>query len=93
MSIEQLRRNGYKVRVLHKRYEYTPETNHMELKPIHECNIASELFPKGGETTIQITCPEGTEVEGRSICSLNDTYNRKLGNFIALGRALKKLSL
>lgn len=40
-------------------------------------------------TTIQITCPNNINGEGNARCSVNDNWNRKLGNRIALGRAVK----
>ena len=44
-------------------------------------------------TKIQITCPDKKDAEGISFCSKADQWNRKLGNRIALGRALKNYQL
>jgi hypothetical protein len=77
-TIQQLRKDGYKVRVLHSR--------------IFKSIILPQLSPTGGETIIQITTPDGKiTVEGRAICSDKDNFNRKTGNFIALGRAMKQI--
>jgi hypothetical protein len=82
-TIRQLRQQGYKVRVMHLR--------HKELRN----SISSErweLSPRGGSTTIELTTPDKTvTVIGKSVCSLEDNFNRKVGNSIALGRALKEL--
>lgn len=42
-------------------------------------------------TTIFVTDTKGNTSMGQSICHEGDCYNRKLGNKIALGRALKAL--
>lgn len=50
-----------------------------------------DRHPKGGETIVQISLPDGRYLEGVAKCSLSDSYNRKVGVNIALGRALKNL--
>ena len=83
ITIKQLRQNGYKVRVLHKR-------NYNSIQKIG--GISKEVAPKGGETFIEITTPDKTiTIAGASICSNKDLFNRRTGNEIALGRALKSL--
>lgn len=82
-TIKQLRQNGYKVRVFHKR-------NYNDIQRIG--GITKQLSPKGGETFIEITTPCRTFTEtGTSICSDQDLFNRRTGNEIALGRAIKSL--
>lgn len=82
-TIKQLRQSGYKVRVLHKR-------NYNSIQRLG--GITKELAPKGGQTFIQITTPCKTYTEaGVSICSDKDLFNRRTGNEIALGRAIKNL--
>jgi hypothetical protein len=83
-TIKTLRQAGFKVRVLHKR----------PTKTIQKFDgTATEYNPKGGTTTIQITSPDNVyDVEGISICSEKDSWNRKMGNSIALGRAINKLN-
>jgi hypothetical protein len=49
------------------------------------------LSGKGGQTRIDITTPEGITETGIAKCSQKDSFNRRLGNEIALGRALKAL--
>lgn len=83
-TIKQLRQAGYKVRVHHKRPIQT--TQRID-------GISSQYSPKGGTTIIQITSPNFQyDVEGIAICSEKDSWNRKMGNSIALGRALNKLN-
>jgi hypothetical protein len=82
-TIKQLRQVGYKVRVLHARHRYT--------KPKMD-GSQNEVHARGGSTTIELTTPDKTQtVIGKSVCSLEDNYNRKVGAEIALGRALKQL--
>lgn len=65
ITIEGLRKIGYKVMVIHD----------------------------GGVTTIFLTNLDGFTSMGQSACHVGDNYNRKLGNKIALGRAIKALTI
>lgn len=76
MTIHDLRKNGYKVRVLHHRK--------------HDNRILGAVKAKGGMTIVQITTPDGQDLEGRARCSNKDLYNKKLGVKVAVGRALYK---
>lgn len=82
-TIKQLRQNKYKVRVMHSR--------------LNECvkKIGGDYFQiasRGGSTTIEVTTPDKQiTVTGKSVCSLEDNFNRRVGNEIALGRALQQL--
>lgn len=69
-TIHQMRRAGWKVRVIHG---ITDETNTL-----------SDRF-----TRIELTSPDQKDAVGISYCSRKDQWDRKLGNRIALGRALK----
>jgi hypothetical protein len=83
INIKQLRQAGYKVRVMHRRNYNT----------IHKIGgINKEISPKGGDTMIEITTPDKTiTTAGASICSDKDLFNRRTGNTIALGRAIKAM--
>jgi hypothetical protein len=82
-NIKQLRQAGYKVRVFHKR-------NYNQIQKIG--GISMEVAPKGGETMIEITTPDKImTIAGASICSDKDLFNRRTGNEIALGRAIKAM--
>jgi hypothetical protein len=83
-SIKDLRRAGYKVRVYHQRM----------YKSFGKFNEISVLSPKGGKTTIEITTPDKQHnVITEAVCSKEDNFNHKLGNAIAVGRALEKLKV
>jgi hypothetical protein len=82
-NIKQLRQAGYKVRVFHKR-------NYNQIQKIG--GISMEVAPKGGGTMIEITTPDKImTIAGASICSDKDLFNRRTGNEIALGRAIKAM--
>lgn len=74
-TIEQLRKSGYKVRVIHDTLNNDD--------PYYD--LADRY------TRIEILDPEGNEWIGEARCSIKDNYNRKLGNKIALNRALKNM--
>lgn len=84
-DIKTLRQNGYKVRVLHTRH-YTPI--------VKMSGLTHGISNNGGSTTIEITTPDQSQtVIGKSVCSLKDNFNRRIGNEIALGRALEQLKV
>ena len=83
-TIKELRRAGYKVRVMHTRFSQMKK----RIDGVH-----LEVLAKGGSTTIEVTTPDGKHnVIGKAVCSLEDNFNRKIGNSIALGRALQWLN-
>lgn len=85
VTIQSLRQAGFKVRVLHTRNKET--TPHVGFKS------TTRVSSKGGSTKIEITTPDAeTTVVGVAKCSDKDSFNRKLGNEIALGRAVAKLN-
>jgi len=82
-TIKSLRQAGYKVRVLHTRHL----TSHNKMS-----GIVHEISNNGGSTTIEVTTPDQTRtVIGKAVCSLEDNFNRRVGNEIALGRAMQQL--
>ena len=64
ITIQGLRKIGYKVMVIHD----------------------------NTDTTIFVTNPQGKTSCGQSVCHSKDNFNRKLGNKIALGRAMKDMA-
>jgi hypothetical protein len=73
-TIADLRRQGIKVAVLRR---YVTE------------KTSGNPTTDRRETHIVITDKEGKHSEGRSISHPKERYNRKIGNRIALGRAIK----
>jgi len=84
LTIKKLRQAGFKTRVMH--------TRHYENLTRGLGGPCPRLSCKGGTTKIEVTTPDKTiTVEGSAKCSVEDSFNRKLGNSIALGRAASKL--
>lgn len=83
-TVKHLRQSGYKVRVCH--------TRHYDNIVKFDTGLTKALSAKGGKTVVQITTPEGKDISGEAICSKEDSYNKKLGVKIAIGRALSLLS-
>jgi len=82
-TIKSLRQQGYKVRVIHER-RYTSKYKFS--------GPTVELSARGGWTTIEITTPDKQRsAVGEAVCSNQDNFNKKIGNMIALGRALAAL--
>ena len=88
MTIQHLRNNGYKVRVLHNRLYNGYYKWQVGSKPNHSVHGYAPIDPdtKGGSTQIVIDSPSGEHFEGLAICSKKENYNKKLGVRIALGR-------
>ncbi len=79
-TIKQLRQSGYKVRVMRTRKRNLVR----KMDGVHH-----ELSNFGGYTRIELTSPDqAITVVGESTCSDKDNFNRRVGNAIALGRAL-----
>ena len=74
-TIHQLRRAGWKVRVIHV---FT--NNNLPFAPVSAKNKQplSDRF-----TRIELTSPESKDCTGIAYCSKEDQWNRKLGNRIA----------
>jgi len=87
LTIEKLRKTGFKVRVIHIRHFETPPTRMARM------DQSKRLSAKGGFTRIEVTTPDKeTTITGVAECSPQDNFDRKLGNSIALGRAMAKLA-
>src|SRR3954467_14295523 len=101
-TVQQLRHEGNKVRVVHRRWYITNELkpdylllSKYELAEFILNNPACpEIFgPEslGGETYIELTTPNNKTVVGLAECSLYDNFNRRLGVTKALGRCVAQL--
>ena len=87
MTVQELRNDGYKVRVLHNRLYNGYYKWQVGSKPTSDCGYGPiDPDTKGGSTQIVIDSPSGEHYEGLAICSKKENYNKKLGVRIALGR-------
>ena len=99
ITIEDLRRAGYEVRVNHyRRVRGTAGAETMTefiTRGVYEhnegymtkygswCNV---LSPCGGLTSLAVTLPTGLTLTSSAVCCDKDNYCKKLGNRICLGR-------
>lgn len=86
-TIHELRRMGYKVRVTHNRMlagktlvpQYTVQKGKRNI-----------FLAKGGSTVIDVTRPyETTSISATALCSEHDSFCRRIGIAICLGRIRK----
>ena len=98
-TVQQLREQGNKVRVIHYRYPEPPTDNKsvFELPELVPQRVARErhipLSPRGGHTEVYITTSSNEQFSGIARCNPQDQFNRKIALKIAIGRALKGQNL
>lgn len=85
-KIEELRSQKNLVRVIHKRIMNSQLMTKSEI--LKTAQDLSGVEPRGGQTTIEITTPEGINLVGVANCSKDDGFCRKTGVRFALERAL-----
>jgi hypothetical protein len=83
-TIESLRKQGYKVRVIHR--DWKGEDREF----INTDRLAKDDNPC--VTQIDVTTPDKKDVSGFAYRAEGDHYNRKIGNRIALNRAMNMLN-
>lgn len=95
-TVHQLRKNGWKVKVGHKRifYRFDPKTGQksevISLYRDWATNCPDHfLSAKGGVTEICITSPDGITYSDFAICNMTDHYDSRIGLSIAIGRTLR----
>lgn len=89
ITIHQLRKNGWKVRVNHFRVNSaTGEV--LPIKQFVENGMQNQIAPKGGRTQIEVTTPENENHAVEVNCYFKDAYNRKLGLIKCLGKLVGK---
>lgn len=88
-TVEELRRQGYKVKIFHKRLvEYQIITGLRYGEKRGNAYASKIILPRGGKTEVHITTPYGFELVGIAKCSEDDNYCKRTGVKIALDRAL-----
>ena len=87
MTVQQLRSNGYKVRVLHYRLYNKKQYSYKDILSIYRTSIKPKPDSKGGSTQVIIDSPDGKHFIGEAVCSKKENYNKKMGVRIALGRS------
>ena len=99
-SVYELRKAGYKVRVLHQRFvairSPMPFTREKQLVLVPQFQInefTTTVSPKGGETRIELTTPDGKAFTAEAKCNPIDHFNRKVAIRICLGRIAKQMEM
>ena len=87
MTIQQLRNNGYKVRVLHNRLYNGYHAWQNGSRTYSFIDGINGPDSKGGSTQVVIDSPTGEHFTGLAMCSKKENYNKKMGVRIALGRS------
>jgi len=95
MTVQDLRRQGCRVRLLHYRLAFLPNGTDVDvglfpasdLKAMHQLCLAD---PKGGKTVVDVQFPDGNNIHAEAECSLRDQFRKKTGVAIALGRVMKQ---
>jgi len=93
-SVHNLRKQGFKVRVIISRnVNLNAQSNsEMQLIPYKEFKNSKTIdrsrLGKGGSVQVEITTPDNKEKRGAANCYFKDGFNRKLGLKIAINRAL-----
>lgn len=93
-TIDQLKAEGFKVRVRHLRRCADWRGRILEIfLPLHEIRTEGlELLPTGGETRVSIEYPDGLSgVNAVAACSVQDNFCRRTGLELAVSRALDLL--
>ena len=94
MTVHELRKQGYKVRVIHAREKayYLIKTQLEESYEFFYSLRYAGISAKGGKTIIEISTPDGKETFGIAYCHPQDNYNKKEGVKQALARAFENLN-
>jgi len=86
--INKLRMLGFYVSIYHKRiYKNRWVVVNCDTKKLRRIPL-----PKGGKTIVTISSDGGLSFVGEAVCLKTDSYKKKRGLEIALGRALKKMA-
>ncbi len=93
-SIEELRKNKYKVSVSHRR-PYLFKDGSVDVVHHNIAEIAGyiKVDNKGGVTVVNITTPTGQELKGIAYCSKKEQFNKRKGVMMAVGRAFKDANI
>src|SRR3990167_2066055 len=94
MTVEELRKSGFKVRVYHGRVVFLGMSVDIMSRREFETKMPSDMWDglvlsSGGFTRVEVTTPEGETKVGKFNFG-NRQFNRKLGLTAAIGRALCK---
>lgn len=81
----------YHVKYVHLRKPQCVTDNYEDMKKFVRANGGKTLAYIELDTPIKINGKETTEIIAEANCSLKDSYNKKLGRMIAVGRLKKRI--
>jgi hypothetical protein len=105
-TVEQLRKAGHKVRIIHQRYKFQDIKKVEKLMakgtklrdlpkipsyPRREIIDSNDISAKGGLTIIELTTPQRLNYRAEAACFIKDSFNRKLAVKICLGRIIRDM--
>lgn len=100
MTIEELRKSGNKVKVVHIRKVKHFDQSEFKIKTVdmpatyakkEHRNGTHRILSRGGLTKVSVTTPEGMEYEAQSVCGRKDGFCYKRGVSVCLGRIEKAM--
>lgn len=89
--VENLRRNGCRVSVLHKRlYNDLDENRNFVVRELAKFESPGMKYAlaRGGSTEVTVTTPNGEELHSTAFCSEKDQFNKRHG----VNKAIMKIS-
>jgi hypothetical protein len=100
-TIHDLRKQNYKVRVIHRRVYPIFDQNRFKIvnrlltnREVKDLGLdgvlIGDVLTHGGHTRVEVLTPNGAEVVGEAECSKKDQFNRKRSLNIAIARALQE---
>jgi hypothetical protein len=105
-TIHDLRKAGYKVRIVHARcsVQGIKDIENLVKNGTKKRNLptpryylrkefknSENIAAKGGVTVVEVTTPQGKTYRGDSVCYFGDAFNRKLSVKIAMGRLVSSI--
>lgn len=88
-----MRLGKYKVRIEHRRRYFDPVNKRYAFLTKYEKSISAlpdyvTMTATGGYTTVTVTTPDGITTQGIAKCSKYELYEKQVGVYLALKRAL-----
>jgi hypothetical protein len=90
-TVHNLRKQGIKVRVIY--WRYLSDDIRKEPAPLYfikRYSLQQKISPKGGNVCVTLT-NNGKDYIGKSVCSKEEPFEKRLGLNKALGRAISSM--
>ena len=92
-TVHQMRKNGYKIRIEHRRRYFDPVNKRYSFLTKYERSLSAlpeyvTMMATGGFTTVTVTNLDKVTTIGISKCNKHDLYEKRVGVYIALNEAM-----